>query len=437
MSSDPQTTQPLEEIRGLLLTPDALIDKITPVIAQILEEHITASRDDMAKVIAPIIGEAIRRQVYEAREDIVDALYPVIGQTINKAIAEAMRDLARTVDVRMRQGMLSQNQIRYWKARLSGVSKRDYQLRLAIPFLIREIFVIQRATGILICHLSYGENLLDRDMASGMLTAIRDFARDIFDHGNKGEVGTISYETQNILLEAGGVIYIAVVVDGVEPGVLREDMRRIVITLHEQYYERLKYFNGSDTDLEQKISHLLQQMFPAPTHASSADSGPLSGFQRFIVAAIVTLMLLPPLLGCSWWIWHVEHKLTLLAAIPATATSIPTLTSTPRPTATSVPTMTPAPTRTPVVLPTAIPPVGVMIGNVYLRADPLRDASRTNLVAPLGAQVTVLAQDGDWYRVRVAITEQSEVEMIGWVPTNWVRVLEPVPVTLITPTVGP
>jgi hypothetical protein len=74
-----------------------------------------------------------------------------------------------------------------------------------------------------------------------------------------------------------------------------------------------------------------------------------------------------------------------------------------------------------------------MIGNVYLFSTPDDANTRTALVAPIGAPVEVLAQQGDWYRVRVAIPEGPQVELIGWVPAQWVSLLEPVSPELVTP----
>lgn len=456
MSSDTDTASRIEELRQVLLKPDALVDRISPIIADILEEQITNSRDEIAQALAPVIGEAIRRQVYHARDDIVDALYPVIGQTVNKAITEAVRDLARTVDARLRQNFRQQNPVRRWQARLKGVSAGDYQLRQSLPFEIQEIFLIQRDTGLLICDYSYGTALADRDLVSGMLTAIRDFAREVLGRGESGELGTITYEARNILLEAGGAAYLAIVIDGIEPGNFRAEMRQALVELHERFYDRLKHFDGSDTDLVEEVEKHLETRFPYAAHASSTASQPtLSTFQRFILAILAMLILLPPLLICGGWVWYVEGRFAALAAIPPTATPAPTATATavpPTPTATATPsptttatsTATPTPTATRTPRPTATitatpsPFSGVMIGNAYLHTRPVGDDStRTSLVAPEGAPVEILAQDGDWYRVRIAITEQADVELVGWVPIRWVSLLKPVPLNVITPTVVP
>jgi hypothetical protein len=225
----------LEELRRVLLKPDALVDKISPVIADILEEQIAQSGDKVAQAIAPVIGEAIRRQVYSAREDIIDALYPVIGQTVNKAMTEAVQELARTIDTRVREGFQpSQNLIRRGSARLRGVSAAEYNLRQFLPYTIREIFLIQRESGLLIHHLSSDAVVAqNRDLVSGMLTAIRDFAREAFGRGESGELGSIEYESLHIILQAGGAAYLAVVLDGTEPPGFREQMREALIPIRD------------------------------------------------------------------------------------------------------------------------------------------------------------------------------------------------------------
>lgn len=437
MSSDNDKFTPIDEVRQLLLKPDVLIDRISPIIAEILEEHIANSQDEVARAIAPIIGEALRRQVYQAREDIVDALYPIIGQTVNKAIAEALSDLARTIDARIRQNLIRRDIGRYWKARLQGISTAEYRLRELIPFTIREIFLIQRDTGLLICHYSYGEALTDRDLISGMLTAIRDFSREVLGSGKGGELWTIEYEAKHILLEAGGAAFLAVVVDGVEPSGFRDELRRLLVLLHERHYDQLRQFDGRNTALVKQSEQCIEKVFPHPTALPSRSSTSLTFFQRLILIVFALLILLPPLLMSGWWIWRVESRLLALVVIPPTATATPTMqpiaTRTPMPT--QIASLTVAPTV--VLTPTAPAFSGVMTGNVFLRTGPSLDSIRTSLVAPRGALVEVLAQYGEWYYVRVAVPDQDGVEATGWVLEQWVGLTLPVAPDRITPTTMP
>lgn len=252
MATDPQTSREIEELRRVLLKPEALVDRISPVIADILAEQITTSKDEIARALAPAIGEAIRQQVYKAREDIIDALYPVIGAMIARAATEAIRDLASQIDTRIRTGPLLMLDPGYWQARAQGISAGEYALRSQLPFSVQEVFLIQRDSGILICHLAApGIPAADRDLVSGMLTAIRDFARDALGEGD--ELGAISYESRQIVIASGSAAYLAAVITGVEPRGFREELRQTLVAIHEGRYDRLRNFAGDDEALVSDI----------------------------------------------------------------------------------------------------------------------------------------------------------------------------------------
>src|SRR5690606_9231791 len=114
----------------------------------------------------------------------VDALYPVIGRSIQRAVAEAMRGLARRVDDNLRQTFSLRRLARRAQGRLRGLSDAELLLRDTLPFHVQEVFLINRASGLLLAHLSDDPaHAADRDLVSGMLTAIRDFAHDSFGAG--------------------------------------------------------------------------------------------------------------------------------------------------------------------------------------------------------------------------------------------------------------
>lgn len=457
----------VEKLRAILLPPDRLVERISPVIAEILTEQIQESGDQLAQAISPIIGEAIRRQVYQAREDIVDALYPVIGAMINKALAEAMKDLARSIDQRLRRTISIQDRLR---ARLRGVSEAEQQLRLGLPFAVQEILLIHRESGLLIHHLSFDDREAgDRDLVSGMLTAIRDFAGDAFGGEEPLELDTIDYETRRILLEAEGHLLVAVVIEGVEPAGFRERIRQAIIGFHQRHYDDLQPFEGDPAPLAQASEELFAPLAEVEPPAREMTAG-----QRRILIMLAALVLLPPLLLGGWWVWRVERTIhsvwllsraptaTLVQEQPATATATLAPTATPRPTetptrtpspvpsATASPTLSPSATHSPTPAPTAtatprpvvIPPTqvpegvpGVMLGNVYLLPEPGGGELDLAIVARLGSEIEILAQYGDWYLVRAPI-EPGRQE-VGWLLALWVTPLQPLPDQLITVTPAP
>lgn len=455
----PQRSDEIEELRRVLLKPEALVDKIAPIIADVLEEQIESSKDELAEAIAPVMGEALRRQVYQARDDIVDALKPVIGQAINKAVSEAFQELARNIDARLRRSIRPQDTVRRWIARLRGIPESEYRLRELLPFSIRELFLIHRETGLLIQHLSASEETSpDSDLISGMLTAIRDFAREAFGQGKSGELGAIDYENQRILLESQGAVYIAAVVEGIEPTDFRERLRTVMTRLQEKYYAALKAYDGSD-ELVLKAARRALASLVEDTQATAKQAQPLTTTQKIIMGLLIALLVGLPIGGCGWWIGSVERRLANLSkpvviivtpeATPTptctpsptptptftpTPTDTPTPTFTPSPTSTASPTPTPTRTPTPTATPTPFPYHGVMVGSVFLRDAP--NGVNTGLVAPNATRVEILAQYGDWYKVRVVLeTEQNEV--VGWLQSRWVVLTKAVPPERITPTATP
>jgi hypothetical protein len=79
--------------------------------------------------------------------------------------------------------------------------------------------------------------------------------------------------------------------------------------------------------------------------------------------------------------------------------------------------------------------IGVMTGSVWLREEPFADAPRLGVVLERGQPIEILAVSGDWYRVHWA--PQTEAEVIGWAPAEWVGTTTPIPTWLVTPTVNP
>jgi SH3-like domain-containing protein len=101
----------------------------------------------------------------------------------------------------------------------------------------------------------------------------------------------------------------------------------------------------------------------------------------------------------------------------------------------STPTATPSPTRTPIPTPTPAPVIGLMTGNVWLREGPSADSPRLGVILERGMKVELLAVFSGWCRVRWV--PEAGVEVIGWVPLQWVGTTVAIPAHMVTPTIGP
>jgi cell division septation protein DedD len=450
-----QETQPVEELRDILLREDEeyLTETVKLVINEALDRKIQDARDETAGVLAPVMGQAIREQIKSAQADIVDALYPVIGQTIQRSVTEAMRALARRVDEGLRNTFSLKRVVRRAEARVRGVSEAELLMRDALPFRVQEVFLIHRVSGMLLEHLSHDPDQdTDPDLVSGMLTAIRDFAQDTFGTDRDGQLEEIQYGEVSILLEPGPWAYLAVVVDGIEPEDFGHEMRSVLSDVNRAYSPALREYEGDLSQLAGVDEHL-RPLLLARSEGVEPDSAPRTPWLAIFAASLILLACLSFSCFGAWRLtWGrptptpvATATLTLAPTSTATSTSTPTatptatasatLTSTPTatltPTPTSTPTDTPAPapTQTPTITPA--PYVGVLIGNVRLRAEPRDDSPLTGEVVNQGRPVEVLAIYGTWYQIRWPPGDAGGTS--GWVPGRWIGVVAAPPPEIVTP----
>lgn len=431
---------------------EILLSRYSKRVAQLeselddLERRVT-DKDAFVAMVTPVLGDAIRRKIRDARDEMIEALYPIIGQTVVRAVSEAIRDLARTIDAQMRTTFNIQSFGRRLRAQASGVSSAEMVLRESLPFDVAEIFLIHRESGLLLWHLSRDpEANIDSDLISGMLTAIRDFVAESFGQKEPGDLDEIQYGERRILIEAAQYAYLAVVIDGIEPPGFRAEMRERLIEVDYAHEGVLKNYQGDPTPLAPVEE-------PLGALAKTTQPNQLNPTQKRVLTGLSGVVALCFLGSCvaGVWGWQIAQNTPTPAPVVIQPTATPTFTQTPSPTFTVTPSPTPTPTATftptptPTFTPTATPTstatptpspiVGLMTGNVWLRQQPIADSERLGIILERGQPVEIMAVFGEWYRVRWA--PQSNAEVVGWAPAEWVGTLSPLPNNIITPVAGP
>jgi hypothetical protein len=388
-----------------------------------LHRQVDDHSDDVAETLAPVIGPAMRRQIRDAKEDIIDALYPVIGQIINKAISEALRELTRSIDARLRQQLNLRDRINQMTARLRGVSDAELFIRGSLPYSIERVFLVHRDSGMLLAHVhADSSSTVEMTTISGMLTAIQDFVRDSFS-GGKGELEEIAHGNRRILLEAGQRAYVAVVLEGVEPEGYNGLIRDAVSTINVKYENELKKFDGSMEGLPDFAAHLDPLLDPGVVSpAQPAPGKPLSRPQKRILGfTVIGLLLLIGLLifACIYII-----RLWPVAFPPAVSFPVPTASPNPSSIPESLPTFTPAiiPTQTSTLVPTGTftaqspsstpMPMGVLTGNLNVRAEPSIGSPSLGVVLA-GEKVLIRDRQDIWYLITWPVEGEPILE--GWI----------------------
>jgi hypothetical protein len=306
-------------------------------------------------------------------------------------------------------------------------------MRDALPFSVREIFLIQSGSALLLAHIG-SDPAIHPDLISGMLTVVRDFMHDSFAQGDGPNlVDEIQYGEQRIIVQDGRLCHLAVVIHGIEPAGFRGELRRFLNRLQTEEYARLQAFNGEMDDLAtippaiERLAGDLQSMAAPANRARPLSRGQkliigLGGLGGVLLLGLAcfyfqfTLALLPVAFG--------DPSPTVTITSSSTPTATPTFTPTSTATATATATASPTPTATPTAtatttaLPTAtIVPFAVVTNRTVLAfSEPNLDSE---LVAPIaaGMTVTLLEIDAPW----LLVEWQSESGLRqGWLSVRWV-----------------
>ncbi|MBN1781930.1 hypothetical protein JW948_12435 [bacterium] len=240
---------------------DQLIETLDPVIADLLDRKIHESRSEMAEALAPVMSEAIKKQIEGAKEDMVDALYPIVGSMVAKAIQEAMRKLMEEINARFKQAAHNRFMI-FVKSKVFRVQPAEIVLADGILFILEEIFLIEKKSGLLIGYETRNESHAEEDayILGGMLTAIRQFVSDAFSTAGKGELLEIQHEDHTIRVDAARYTYLAAVYQGVAPHDFNDQLSRLHHRIHNRFYKRLRDFQGESSEFH-GVNPIINRLF--------------------------------------------------------------------------------------------------------------------------------------------------------------------------------
>lgn len=398
--------------------PETSLRRIRPLMSELVGRTIRESPDAMAEALGPIMGDAIRVQIRDSRDQMVEALYPIIGQTVQRAVLESMRELQRNIDARLRGGGF----MRSLQARLRGVDPASLALRDALPFTIEQLFLIQRGSGLLIHQATPGDaSLRDPDLASGMLSAIRDFAHDGFGPEAAGaDLDAIDYGDFRILIEDGSAAFAAVVLEGVEPEGFHAALREFLSDLHLRYERPLRAFTGDPStlpDFEPQVRAFLVKTRPA-----SRLPAPLTTSQRTLIGGTLGLaaICLVGVLFYARFTWALL-PVAFPGAVPSptlTVTATATATASPSPQPSITPSLTPAATLTASPAPSATPAI-LSNANVWAQSNPLLPETAFAII-PIDTPLNILSSEGLWLEVTWRDPAQPGGVGRGWVPAEFV-----------------
>ena len=285
----------------------AMSAAIAPLIAAAIVQQTHQSPDEMAGAIAPSMGRAMKAQITQERDAIVDALYPILGSMIAKYLAEALQ----TINQKMDSALSPEGIQRKIQSKIQGVSEAEIMLQQAVPFTIQAIFLIHKASGLVIAEVQPGQQNLESEMISGMLTAIRSFANDCIGQSTS-DLNEINYGDSKILLEVAGYSYLAVVIRGNLPRSFLPKVRGLLETIVQQHGSAIEHYDGDPATVPEVIPQLLAalQQPELPQKSKKQGKPPL-----FLIIGLLLL----GLVGIPWGIGHYRNGIDRQAQSAAAA----------------------------------------------------------------------------------------------------------------------
>ncbi len=198
-------SQRVELLEQTVQERDKLSEKVDPIISYQIDEF----KKSIPDTLGPTITETLRTEIKNHKDEVVDALYPVLGKMVKKYVAQEMKLLTEKMN-----GQLSF--ISLWKRKLkatfSGKNEEQMMLDDMASARIQQVMLIEKDSGILKAGYSKS-NMMDEELISGMLTAIKSFVEDAFNQRDQN-LELIEYELYQIHLQSFATHYMAVVISG-------------------------------------------------------------------------------------------------------------------------------------------------------------------------------------------------------------------------------
>ncbi|PQJ78801.1 cell envelope biogenesis protein OmpA [Polaribacter porphyrae] len=205
-----------DALKSEILEQEKLKQKVSPFI----DEKVEDLKDNFPKYFGENITEAIKVQIKESQDDVVEALYPIMGKLVKKFIVSEITKLSDSIN----ETINNKFSIKHIIQRLFKGKTTDAEdvLQEVFEAVIEEVFVIEKDSGLLVGNFSRG-TIADKDMISGMLTAIKSFVEDAFSKEGQ-DLEDIKFETFQLSIQNFKSIYIATATSGI----IKQDFKDIL-----------------------------------------------------------------------------------------------------------------------------------------------------------------------------------------------------------------
>jgi hypothetical protein len=243
----------IKALEDIINEQKKLSNKVDPIIDDRLEEFI----EEIPETLGPTITEALAEQIKNSKDQVVEALYPIMGKMIKKYISQEISLLTERINKQLEDSFSTKSWKRKFKSWFGGVREEELLLsELAFKSRVEQVLVIEKNSGLLIGQYATTETI-DKDMVSGMLTAIKSFVEDAF-QGKSQNLELIEYELYHIHIQSFVSFYVAVAISGEYNLIFKNKLQDIIFNFTDNF---LNLFDNLSEINEQDITNELEFYF--------------------------------------------------------------------------------------------------------------------------------------------------------------------------------
>ncbi|HMM11277.1 MAG TPA: hypothetical protein PKE03_04190 [Bacteroidales bacterium] len=239
------SNEELRRLQTLLRDPHEFAGEISPLLPTAIRKMVERGQLSLETVL-PMIEEALHQGIQKNPKRLADILFPVMGPAIRKAVSEDLKRLIQTANAGLEQGFSPRRLGWRIQALLTGRSYTEILLAKTYIFHVSHVMLIHRQTGLLLHQEKAAKAVdLEADMISSMLTAIRDFVSDSFEHIEPATLDQIQVGEMTILIEQGPFAIVAAVIKGTPPADYRVSLMEAIEAVHFNHALDLEQFDGN------------------------------------------------------------------------------------------------------------------------------------------------------------------------------------------------
>lgn len=267
MSDDREKLKALllsEEIAQIKALQKLLDDKqaLSELISEVLDpatDIAIEKNPNFQKKFSKIDSKTYVRAIKANKQTFIDALLPIIGPIIRKSVTSSIRRFVADINSRLEVGFSPKALKWRWKAFRTGIPFAEIVFNNTIEYQVKQVFLIDNHTGLLIAHAGHEEALLqDKDAMSAMLTAIQDFVKDSVSADGEG-LSAAEIDDDILWITSGNKAKIAAIIKGAPTQRLRNVMMTASEDLHIEFHNELlsEEVWGNSPELEAELEKLL------------------------------------------------------------------------------------------------------------------------------------------------------------------------------------